>query len=945
MFRPSCATYLLFITAFTLIAGAESRDADAILNWDRMGAGPPGGWRERAQDCAWLPSADGPLGPGAGRIRFAREGSVTIESPVFVLPDGENVFLRVLARSEPAGANVSLTLRGNDRGDDSVSASLAATSEWQPCAWEGPAPRAVRGHYYLVLSVDATDTTVWLDGLWMGTTPPVDLPAHAAALNLHPALPWGLASGGEPLPVTVRVCGAPLEGRSVVLRLASTSGDSTVLPAIPLPAAADWAETVTIGTPLAAAFGMIRVEGVVCGPDGRALSLPAETLLARVPEPLPGPRLESPFGVHVKLQEPDLSVARKLGYKWLRIHDASGITKWGLAEPAPGEWKWFDDEVALARENGFTILGMLDGSPKWESGSPHEGYFSIYGAPRDIEKWRSYARTIVDHYAGAIDHWEVWNEPWDMRPDRFFQGGSPQLYAELLKAAYEETKASNPGATVVGIDTYPPAWDQAVLAMGALPFYDQLSFHRYDPALHGPPDDAIAVTAARLRAEQAKYGAPKPLVYTEGGPDVTVFHGSLFGFSLPEVSGDWSRGADQYARTYLSSMAAGVARFFAYSIHNAPRHGEQTHMLVEPGPLLRPMHVALAALAHFTDGAKCVERIATTPDITSIVFRTTESRPFADAGATVAAVFSNGEAPESLPRPIPAGIRTYDRWANAIDTPSVAERGPAYLVAEGGAAEALLAALQPADVSQRHESVEALVEALRGTLVEAPEEVWQLISSRPAFAAVVAEEAPPVIADRETLRTQPEKAAAFALPPDVQVRGLSASAGPALRVGTCRFVGAGEERGWNVSFTCVADGPGGGWRLTAFCLLPDSSAKADPAGAAALARWAEFMQQNTALPFSGQVQGPPFSALLCKAGGERLTFGNPQHFIAMLDSALGWGPAAVSEMALDRTYSAGGVTAAAGTWQLASPLFDPCAYQVLLVLVEGRLAVLHMSAE
>jgi hypothetical protein len=445
---------------------------------------------------------------------------------------------------------------------------------------------------------------------------------------------------------------------------------------------------------IAGRFGMFRVEATVVDSEGNALSPMTETLLARAPEPFPAPFYNSYFGIHVKLIAPDLEAMARLGYKWLRIHDASGITKWGVIEPEPAKWIWHDDQVALALEKGFHILGMLDSAPAWETGAEEEGYFSIYSAPKDPENWRNYVRKVVEHYKGAINDWEVWNEPWN--PIGFFKGGSPQLYTDLLTIAYTETKAINPDAVVVGIGTWPPYWDAMTLAAGAYDYYDVLSFHRYDPGMHGYPNDAIDRIAKRLRRVQEKHGEPKPLTFSEGGPDVTIFHGSFFSFAEPSLTGDWSWCADQYARMYLTTIASDVLRFFAYSVHNHQHHGAPYHMMVEPGPLLRPLHLSMAALAHFVDGAEYMKRLHPTHDISAHVFAQSHDRPYADGPSTVVVLHANGLDPEPLPGPIPEGVACYDRWSNPMQAPGEATRSPVYLVATGDAAAALKAALASA---------------------------------------------------------------------------------------------------------------------------------------------------------------------------------------------------------------------------------------------------------
>ncbi len=700
-FRPLPVLFVL-TAAFGMAQAQPGASSNGhVLNLERFGAGVPGGWLLDGNGFTWEPeTGPGRLGPGAGRLHFGDAGRIEITSPAHRLEPGRPHTLLLWFRSEPAGASLSVSLHDNEsRQALAFEQTVTATPEWQQVRMTHALPEALKDCYYLRLSASGANTTLWLDGLWLGATD-AELPAnwqpawHAAAVVVAPEAPWGVVAGNGPLRYRVRVAGATAPGARLQTRVVSTTGETASQPALPLDTTGNWIGAAEISGDIANRFGMFRVEATVVDPSGKALSPMTETLLARAPEPFPAPFRDSYFGIHVKLTAPDLEAMARLGYKWLRLHDASGITKWGLIEPEPGRWVWHDDEVALARDKGFFILGMLDSAPAWESGAQEEGYFSIYSAPKDPENWRNYVQRVVAHYKGAIDDWEVWNEPWN--PMGFFKGGNPQRYTELLEIAFTETRAINPGAVLVGIDTWPPYWDAMTLAAGAYEYYDVLSFHRYDPGMHGYPNDPIDRIAKRLRTAQEEYGKPKPLLFSEGGPDVTVFHGSFFSFAEPALTGDWSWCADQYARMYLTTIASGIQRFFAYSVHNHTHHGYSTHMMVEPGPLPRPLHLTAAALAHFVDGAAYVERLRPAHDISAHVFIQPHDRPYAAGECTVVVLHANGLDPEPLPRPVPGDVACYDRWGNPSAPPTEALRSPVYLVASGDAAAALMSALAPA---------------------------------------------------------------------------------------------------------------------------------------------------------------------------------------------------------------------------------------------------------
>ncbi|MBX7259057.1 MAG: hypothetical protein K1Y02_22025, partial [Candidatus Hydrogenedentes bacterium] len=740
-----------------------------------------------------------------------------------------------------------------------------------------------------------------------------------------------------------RVAGKLPEGSTLTLNATNTSGASWSLPVTVLSAESYQELNIEVGGDDARAFGMHRVQAQIMGANGEALSLKSETLLGRAPEPIPGPMPESYFGTHLLLEEPGLPVMAKLGYKWLRIHDASGITKWGYVEPEKGKWEWRDDQIELARKYGFSIIGMLDGSPAWASGTDEKGYFRIYHAPKNIDDWRNYVRTIVGKYAGVIDEWEVWNEPWDMF--RFFQGGSPALYAELLKSAYTEAKAVNPKCTIIGLDTYPPFWEQAVLASGAYENYDLASWHRYDSMLQGRPNDSIAKVTARINAEQAKYGDPKPTLCSEGGTDVAMFHGSFFSFTDPAMLGDWSLGADKYARWYLSVIASGNKRFLSYSTHGTSRHGANTHNLKEPGPLLRPLHLSLAALAHFVDGAKLESRLAPARDVSALVFQQPNARPYAQGPSTVVVLYADGDAPEKLPRPLPEGVKYFDRWGNSISGVSIAERSLTFIVAEGASSQALVDSLtpDPAVVPANYESMDVLLAETARVLSPAasddPDQWSSLLTSQGSFVMLPGK-GKAIFTTREALRHWSGLASALDVAGNLTASDVVAREAGQFTLGTASFKEDTSAKTYRAVFGAVKDGPTGGFRLFAFSLIP-TGGNADPATKdavmAVLKPWEQSMVVAHTRDLHGLFHDGPTITASNTANGEYFVFTEPEYLITMINTAVTWGAAQKSEMQVEEFEALGDTAVVAGTWKLASLAFGnaPYVFSATLHKVDG----------
>lgn len=945
----------VLIAVMAGIVPAFTYAQESVLSLQRMGAGIPAGWRVEAHASDWsAESASGPLGAGSARIQFHDSGYIEIKSPGQLMKPDVLYALALYMRSEPAGAKVKMSLRDND-GEEAVfwGETFTAPASWQRMTCHGVLPKSIKGRYWLDLRVEGKDCQLWVDGLWLGeVNQPPDKDwqpkIHPASVVLEPQARWGVVAGEETMRVNVKVAGAMPSGCQLRLHAVHTNGQDAALPLVDLPSGGIWQGSFDIQGDVSRPFGMVRVEGEVVDADGTVLSPKGETLLAHVLPPIPGPLPESPFGVHVSLREPDLTVVSKLGYKWCRIHDADASTKWGVAEPEPGKWLWFDDKIALAKKHGVSVLGMLDGAPAWESGDTDSGYWSIYRAPKDIEKWKQYVRTMVRHYRDVINEWEVWNEPWDL--NRFFQAGSPPLYSKLLKTAYEEAKLTNPACTVAGLDTYPPVWEASVLSFGAYPYYDTATWHRYDPNLQGRPGDAIARVTDRINAEQEKYGPPRPLFCSEGGIDVTLFHGSFFSFADPVIVGDWSRGADAYARMYLSVIASGNTRFISYSMHTHPRHGVSSHMMVEPNFLMRPMHVALSALAHFIDGAAYIQRLAPAHDVTALIFQHAKGHLFPRDPGIVAVLFANGEDPEDLPRPIPASIRCFDRFGNPIFRVTQATRGPVYLMADMPHAAALTDTLKPMEEHPPGDpSIEGLMAVTGSALAKNTPPLWTLFSSQTA-ALIFRKEGEVKVIPRQELKPK------YRVLTSVSRPDISHVSHKAIQPAGCFTMGAFDlsmgREAWRAVFCAVQDGPGDSWRYTCLTLIP-KGAESDPVemlGVDSVLRvWEHCFVEAETDKLYATFRSSPCAVAAATKNGEYFTFDRFEYLVAMLNTAVLWGPAARSSITMDEYMAGSGIAAVRGTWKLSSLAFGIGNYPFTATLIQDdrrwKLAALCIGPE
>ena len=124
---------------------------------------------------------------------------------------------------------------------------------------------------------------------------------------------------------------------------------------------------------------------------------------------------------------------------------------WPDLEPEKNKWYFdlLDKYVSWGQEHNTEILMTLTYTPRWASSSPDApsdfptpGYA---GAPRDLDDWRNFVRTVATRYKGKIHVYEIWNEP--DRPHDWI-GGTDTMVA-MVREASKILKGVDPSITVL----------------------------------------------------------------------------------------------------------------------------------------------------------------------------------------------------------------------------------------------------------------------------------------------------------------------------------------------------------------------------------------------------------------------------------------------------------------------------------------------------------------
>lgn len=255
------------------------------------------------------------------------------------------------------------------------------------------------------------------------------------------------------------------------------------------------------------------------------------------------------------------------GIRWTRL-----LLPWARIEPTRGrfDWRFTDRYVRTFRRERVQILGNLAYGTNWNTTAPPEVTRIAereHYPPADYSLWARYVRETVKRYKRDIRYWEVWNEP-DLR---FFWGGTPGQFAELLAVAAREIRKVDPKAKVLigGL-----ALGGSAQARDANFFREVLEDPRHPAAKsfdianfhHYGTQETARKRMAHVRAELRRVGAGrKPVWVTEAG-----------GGSDPERAwGPRWRGPEGqalYLRELLPYLLSlGVRKVFWFTIADDPR--------------------------------------------------------------------------------------------------------------------------------------------------------------------------------------------------------------------------------------------------------------------------------------------------------------------------------------------------------------------------------------
>ncbi|MFH1500148.1 MAG: hypothetical protein ABII82_20265 [Verrucomicrobiota bacterium] len=272
-----------------------------------------------------------------------------------------------------------------------------------------------------------------------------------------------------------------------------------------------------------------------------------------------------------------LEDARRLGVQSVRFHPPM-TTKWWQVEPVRGQWRFTDELIDAPLAHGISVLGMLDGTPRFASSAPALQLEASKGWPRNwavypakkLDDWRAYVRTTVTRYRDRVRVWEIWDEP-DSRmflgmPDGAGEHDTPErVYTSLVRAAAAEIRAIDPGIKIVAGSVTGGGLKFLVRAIrdeGLMEHCDVISFHGY----------------GRVRASDRGAGAFADIVGAinrAAGRKVEIWDTEAALGTMPEGRAGL-RIAETELKGILARRAAGINRLYFYNgfRRDDPLHGD-----------------------------------------------------------------------------------------------------------------------------------------------------------------------------------------------------------------------------------------------------------------------------------------------------------------------------------------------------------------------------------
>jgi hypothetical protein len=273
-------------------------------------------------------------------------------------------------------------------------------------------------------------------------------------------------------------------------------------------------------------------------------------------------------------------VLARAGVRWLR-----GFYEWQTVQPREAYWDWalYDHLVENARLNKIHLTGVFAYLAPWTSTDGGTRRFPI----KNIQFWRDYVAAMIGRYHTDIKYWEVWNE----FNGSFAENGSAEIYAELVREAFDTAKRTDPTTKIgLSVANFDVGFLDAAIKAGALDHFDYVCVHPYEKmsALANGGESAFLNMATTLRNMLAanNQSSQIPLWITEIGSEAPVKRNDPLDRTQAAL----------LAKTYILAIASGFQRVFWFEARG-PSYGKDSDLgLIRENMTPRPSLVALQTL-------------------------------------------------------------------------------------------------------------------------------------------------------------------------------------------------------------------------------------------------------------------------------------------------------------------------------------------------------------
>lgn len=376
-------------------------------------------------------------------------------------------------------------------------------------------------------------------------------------------------------------------------------------------------------------------------------------------------------------QEQLAQLAALAGVNWIRDR-----LRWREIQPVPdmyAENTTYDTSVNFEKKYGLKVLQVFHDTPEWAALDPAERK----RFPQDLRVLYRFCKSMSARFQSRVQAWEPWNEA--NAPD--FGGQTADEMCSFQKAAYLGFKAGDPSVTVcwnayAGVPT--PLHTKIVLANETWPYFDTYNIHTYD----------LPKTYLTLRKPVIEVSCGRPIWVTESDRGIQYNSEAPWCEISPENE---HKKAEFIAQSYAASLFAGCQRHFHFILGNYIENPNKIQFgLLRLDMTPRPAYVALAAVARFLAGAKCVGqwKMESQPDASVYAFHSFPDNVERDV---LVAWAEKGEEWQDrghteIPWPLPSDLpiqAVYDYFGRSMGekTPEKLNASPIFVLLPPGAAE------------------------------------------------------------------------------------------------------------------------------------------------------------------------------------------------------------------------------------------------------------------